>query len=171
MPPAFWWPWPRADMLAWPSARLDAPGHAVLGHSCRVHVTPYPEAAPLFSWQLLKGAPWTRLVGFRGPGARVPLLPGRQPGSQGAWRRQHLQGQEADKVHLQGAWESGHTCAGPTPQRLHPARWAFSTLSGREPQFISCPGPSVCTSSICMWKPSAPGGGGRWAPWEVARVS
>lgn len=99
-----------------------------------------------------------------GFGGRAPGFPccWSAAGAHRAWRRQHLQGQEADRVHHsrvlgnQGLLVWAHT------RKAAPSGGPSAHCPGRE-QFIPCPGPSVCTSSICMWKPSAPGGGGRWA--------
>lgn len=123
----------------------------------------------MFSWQLLKRSRGHGRWGL-GANARVPLLPGWRPelagpggGStlrvRGPCRPLCCRGTPCRAVGSQGL-----TCAGAHPGKAAPGGRLAARCPGREPRFIPCPGPSVCTSVVCTWKPSAPGGGGRWAP-------
>lgn len=155
--------------MARPSAHLPAQGVLFFCHSCRSSRYSVRGAASVFSWQLLKRSRGHGRWGL-GANARVPLLPGWRPelagpggGStlrvRGPCRPLCCRGTPCRAVGSQGL-----TCAGAHPGKAAPGGRLAARCPGREPRFIPCPGPSVCTSVVCTWKPSAPGGGGRWAP-------
>ena len=127
-----------------------------------------PGAAPAFSWQLLKRSCGHGRWGL-GARARVPLLPGWRPelAGHGGGSTCRVRGPCGPLccrgTPCRAVGSQGLTCVGAHPGKAAPGGRLSAHRPGREPQFIPCPGPSVCTSSVCTWKPSAPGGGGRWA--------
>lgn len=129
VPPAFPWPWPRADVLARPSARLPARGMLSLRHSCRSSRYSVWGAAPPVFLAAVERGPMDTAGGVWGPGARGPLLPGRQPELTGPGGGSTCRVRRLTRYTLQGAWESGPHLCGPTPWEGCTQRRAFRTLS------------------------------------------